>query len=248
MATGDTELAVRVAVIQVLGAIDERSLLEEDEREKLCLLVFDEEAKVRKAVGQFVKAVWDEAVDERLSIKKKPSEKDKERTGIKVFGSLLVKWGKVLDKATVDGRVDADGADKESLSSGEGNSRARNPQVVSLMGSVQKGRTALAVEALWHEVESVRDWELLLDVLLLDHSAGGEEGTGPTQGRKTHVKQAVERSAVDDVWRLEEVEETLLLEALLAALIKVRAEVGGAKKVGMVQLVSRPSTECSGLF
>jgi cohesin complex subunit SA-1/2 len=239
MATGDTELAVRVAVIQVLAAIDEQSLLEEDEREKMCLLVFDEEAKVRKAVGRFVKGVWEEDVEERLTPKKKPSDKDKERTGIKVFGNLLVKWGRALDKTAADTRADGDGADKESLSSGEGNSRARNPQVVSLMGSTtQKGRTALAVEALWNEVDSVSDWESLLDVLLLDHSAGGEEGTGGTRGRKGHTKQVAEGSAVDDVWRLEEVEESLLLEALLATLTRARAEVVGAKKVSAVKPVS----------
>jgi cohesin complex subunit SA-1/2 len=243
MAIGDTELAVRVAVIQVLGAIDEQSLLEEDEREKMCLLVFDEEAKVRKAVGRFVKGVWDEGVEERLTVKKKPSEKDKERTGIKVFGSLLVKWGKALDKAAADSRADGDGADKESLSSGEGSSRVRNPQVVSLMGSTQKGRTALAVEALWNEVDPVSDWESLLDVLLLDHSAGGEEGTGGSRGRKGHTKQAAEGSVVEDVWRLEEEEESLLLEALLATLTRARAEVVGAKKVGAVKPVSLMSTD-----
>jgi cohesin complex subunit SA-1/2 len=44
MATGNTELVVRVAVIQVLETIDGHSLLEDEEREKLC---FDEEPKVR---------------------------------------------------------------------------------------------------------------------------------------------------------------------------------------------------------
>ena len=37
--------------------------------------------------------VWEEEVDEKLS----PSEKDKEREGIKVLAELLVKWGKALD-------------------------------------------------------------------------------------------------------------------------------------------------------
>jgi cohesin complex subunit SA-1/2 len=41
---------------------------------------------------------------------------------------------------------------------------------------------------------------------------------------------------VDDVWRLEEVEESLLLEALLAALTRARAEVAGAKKVSVFSM------------
>jgi cohesin complex subunit SA-1/2 len=217
--------------------------LEEDEREKMCLLVFDEEAKVRKAVAKFVKGVWDEGVNERLAMKNKPNEKDKERTGIKVFGSLLVKWGKALDKAAADVQADGDGADKESLSSGEGSARVKNPQVVSLMCSTQKGRTALAVEALWNEVDPVSEWESLLDVLLLDHSAGGEERTEETRGRKGRTKQTVEESTVDDIWRLEEIEESLLLEALLAALTRARAEVVSAKKVGTLKPLSHISID-----
>ena len=41
MATSDIEISVRIAVIQVLSAIDDASLLEDDERDKLCLLIFD---------------------------------------------------------------------------------------------------------------------------------------------------------------------------------------------------------------
>lgn len=233
MATGDTELSVRVAVIQVLGAINEQSLLDDDERESLCLLVFDEEPKVRKAVSQFVKGVWEESVKERL-VGRKASEKDEERAGVKMLGSLLVKWGKALDRTAADVQGDVDGADKESLSSGEGSSRiSKNAQVVSLMGSTKKGRIALAVEALWTEVDPVSDWESLLDHLLLDHSATEEEGAENSSGRKGRPKKAVNESLVDEIWRLEEVEETVLLECLLATLTKARAEAGSSKKVSV---------------
>ncbi|KAF7978768.1 hypothetical protein HWV62_44804 [Athelia sp. TMB] len=227
MATGDTELAVRVAVIQVLGAIDEHSLLEEDEREKLCLLIFDEEVKVRKAVSQFVKGVWEESVETRL-LGKKATEKDKERAGVKVLAALLVKWGKALDKAA---EADDEAAESQSLSSGEGSSQLqKHAQVVSLMGSAQKGRTALAVDALWSEVDAVSDWDSLLDILLLDHSAVGEEATSTGRGRGGRAKQPVDDSVVNDIWRLDEVEESLLLETLLAALSRARAEAASAKK------------------
>lgn len=227
MATGDTELAVRVAVIQVLGAIDEHSLLEEDEREKLCLLIFDEEVKVRKAVSQFVKGVWEESVETRL-LGKKSTEKDKERAGVKGLATLLVKWGKALDKAEFDDEV----VDNQSLSSGEGSSRPqKHSQVISLIGPSQKGRTALAVDALWSEVDAVSDWNSLLDILLLDHSAVSDEGTSSGRGRGGRTKQPVEESAVNDIWRLEEEEESLLLETLIAALSRARAEATGAKKV-----------------
>lgn len=234
MATSDTELPVRVAVIQVLGAINEQSLLEDEERESLCLLVFDEEAKVRKAVSQFVKGVWEDSVKERL-VGRKANQKDEERTGVKVFGTLLVKWGKALDNATADAQADADGADKESLSSGEGSSRvAKNAQVVSLMSSNQKSRTALAVDALWNEVEPVSDWESLLDLLQLDHSAGGEDGAEGNRSRRGRPKKVVDDSVVDEAWRLEEVEESLLLECLLAALTRAKHQAVGAKKASFL--------------
>ena len=101
--------------------------------------------------------------------------------------------------------------------------------MVTLVGPDQKGRTALAVEALWEEVDPVRDWETILDVLLLDHSAAGEEGATPNAKRRG--KRPADDTGVDEVWRLEEVEEGVLLEVLLAALRRTIAEVAGSKKV-----------------
>lgn len=174
MAMGDTELAVRVAVVQVLQAIDEHGLLEDEQRERLCLLVFDEEPKMRKAVSAFVRGVWQESVEERL-VGKRPSVVDKKRAGIKSLAMLLVQWGRALDKGkgSQDEDVDMDDDDDRS----EDSKRTRKKEVVNLLGMESKGRTALAVEALWDDVEPVTDWETLLSVLLLDHSAPGEDST-----------------------------------------------------------------------
>ena len=51
MATSDVDLSICVAAICVLGNIEGHFPLEDKEKEKLCLLPFDEEAKVRKAVS-----------------------------------------------------------------------------------------------------------------------------------------------------------------------------------------------------
>lgn len=231
MATGDTELSVRVAVIKVLGAIDGHSLLEDEEREKLCLLVFDEEPRVRKAVSGFVRGVWSDGVDEQL-VGKKASEKDTERAGVKVLGMLLVKWGKTLDQAAASTDDQNSGVDDDSLGPREGGSRAKFvKETTSLVGLGQKGRTALAVEALWDEVDPVRSWDTLLDVLLLDHSAAGEDASQPSRGPKSKGKAAAGTSLVDEAWRLDEVEESILLEVFVAALRRAKAEAAGAKKV-----------------
>lgn len=228
MAVGDTELTIRVAVVQVLRAIDSHGLLEDDQREQLCLLLFDEEARVRKAVSGFVKGVWEESVEERM-VGKTLGDKEKKYVGIKTIGSLLVRWGRALDKSATDGDSDDDG---DVL--GEGSSkRARAREMISLLGSNQRGRTALAVEALWDEVEPMSGWQTLLDMLLLDHSATGE---GASQGRsgRTRGKRTVADSTIDEAWRLEEVEEAVLLEMLVAALAKAKADVVGSKKVRLI--------------
>ncbi|CCM03065.1 uncharacterized protein FIBRA_05185 [Fibroporia radiculosa] len=219
MAVGDTELPVRVAVVQVLQAIDGHGLLEDEQRERLCLLLFDEEARVRKAVGGFVRGVWEECVEERL-VGKKPNSRDRQRIQFKALGILLVKWGRALDKAASD--VDSED-DENDL--GEGPSkRTKLQEVTTLLGSERKGRVPLAVEALWDELEPLRDWDKLLDMLLLDHSAGGEDSS--TGGQDSGIGG----TGIDEAWRLEESEEAVLLEMLIAVLRKARADVVGAKK------------------
>lgn len=236
MAVGDTELSVRVAVAQVLHAIDDHSLLEDEQRERLCLLVFDEEAKMRRAVSGFVKGAWRESLDERL-LGKKPSPQDKKRAGVKAFAMLLVQWGRILDRGQ-DERETEDAIDEErDGDQSEGSREGRRREVVSLIGSDPKGRTALAVEALWDEIEPVSDWVCLLDLLQLDHSTPDEED--PSQAQATRQGKSGNVANVDEIWRLEEVEEGILLEVLLAALRKMRAGGSSNKKVGWDALVSK---------
>ncbi|KAG6851858.1 hypothetical protein C0991_005465 [Blastosporella zonata] len=231
MATSDTEISIRVAVIQVLGAIDGYSLLEDEEREKLCLLLFDEEAKVRKAVSQFVKGVWEEALDDRLVGKDKPSDEDRQRAGLKALAVLMVKWCKTLDKLIGDDEEDEDDADGEDDATARSNKRK---EVAALIAMDHKGRIALAVEALWDEVDSVRDWESLLDLLLLDHSATTEDDASqdpsrPSRGQP-NGKASTPDSVVDEAWRLDDLQESMLLEVLVTSLRRAKAEATGGKK------------------
>lgn len=242
MATSDTEIAIRVAVIQVLGAIDRHSLLEDEEREKLCLLLFDEEARVRKAVSQFVRGVWEEAVDERLVGKNKLSDEDHQRAGFKALAVLLVKWCKTLDKMIGDEDDDVNEADGEDVTTTTQPRKRR--EVAALVAMDHKGRTALAIEALWEEVDAVREWEALLDLLLLDHSAAeGAESQEPEQGSskrsrgRPNGKVSTPDSVVDEAWRLDDLEESMLLEVLVTSLRRAKAEAAGGKKVSNVVMI-----------
>ncbi|KAF9224974.1 hypothetical protein BS17DRAFT_779369 [Gyrodon lividus] len=224
MAGGDTELSVRTAVIGVLSAIDAHALLEDEERERMCLLVFDAETRVRKAVAGFVAGVWEELAEERVAVvagrnKNKAGEKGKARSGVKALAMLLVKWGKTLDRAS-------EVVEEESVLSGEGGGGpGGHMHPPSVVGVDPRGRIALAVEALWDEVEVVSDWEGILDVLLLDHSAGRDEDM---DGSDSLVESA--KNLVDPAWRLSEVEESVLLEVLIASLRRAKVVSASGKK------------------
>ncbi|KAJ3515607.1 hypothetical protein NLJ89_g1655 [Agrocybe chaxingu] len=214
MATSDIDLSIRVATIQVLADIEGHFTLEDEEKERLCLLLFDEEPKVRRAVSSFVHGVWEEEVTARLNTQEKPSDKDKQRIGVKALAVLLVKWGKALDALSGDTEESemGDAAEEDAVN---GRPRAnRRREVIALVGAEGQGRVALAVESLWEGLEPVSDWEGLLELLLLDHSASEEDND----------------FVVDEAWRLEEVEESTLLEVLVAAIRTAKAESVGGKK------------------
>ncbi|KAI6015155.1 hypothetical protein F5J12DRAFT_519559 [Pisolithus orientalis] len=225
IAGGDTELGVRTAVISVLSAIDGHGLLEDEERERVCLLVFDTEARVRRAIAVFVAGVWAELVEERMAAttskgKSKASDKVKARVGVKVLAMLLVKWGKALDRTS-------ESMEEESVLSGESGVVTRQRVHPPYMtGADPRSRIALAVEALWGEVDAVGDWEEILEVLLLDHSAGGKDDD--IDGPDSLVESA--SNTVDPSWRLEEVEESVLLEVLVASLRRAKAVAASGKK------------------
>ncbi|KAI0301249.1 hypothetical protein BC826DRAFT_1155978 [Russula brevipes] len=231
MATRDTELPVRVAVIGVLGAIDAHQLLEDEQREELCMLVFDEDAKVRKAVSEFVKGVWTEIVEEQLA-GGKVSKQERTRAGIKALGKLLVRLARPLGKKAVVAEDEEEFLNEVTPSP----TLRRVRQVAALVGTEQRGRIALAVEALWDDIESVSDWETLLEVLLLDHSAGSGV-IQETRGRSRSNKGSTDSTA-GEAWRLEEVEEAVLLEVFVASLGKAKASAAAAKKVEEDTVVS----------
>jgi len=225
MATRDTELAVRVAVIGILGAIDAHQLLEDDQREELCMLVFDEDAKVRKAVSEFVRGVWAETVEEVLG-SGKAGKQERTRAGIKALGRLLVRLSKPLgEKAAI-------AEDDEDPFNGAASSSAlrRVREVAALVGAEQRGRIALAVEALWEDVEPVSDWNSLLDILLMDHTANAEGGD-EARGRRLKGHRTSSDTVAGGAWRLEEVEEAVLLEVFVASVRKAKASAASAKKV-----------------
>ena len=231
MATNDTELSIRVTVIQVLSSIERHGLLEDDQRSTLCLLTFDAEVKVRRAVSTFVNGVWEEATNQRLVAKRKADDTEKSWAGLKALAQLLVEWGRILDKKVMENADD--NADGDSSSQGDSSS-ALHKDISMVLSSQQKSRISLAVEALWDEIPVIGEWEVMLDLLHLDHSASDDldnDGSPVSAARRKKSKKSSD-ALVDEAWRLEEVEETVLLEVLVASLKKTEVDAASdAKRV-----------------
>ncbi|KAH7106865.1 hypothetical protein BKA62DRAFT_631828 [Auriculariales sp. MPI-PUGE-AT-0066] len=219
MAVGDADMAIRVASIQVLSIIDQHALLEDEQRERLCVLVFDTDARVRKAISVFVKGIWNEDVESRMS-GHKTTDKIKSRAGVKALAALLVSWQASVPKP---GRRSG-GGDGDDDTGDDAGSETHPPSknVAVLVQPLQKGRLAFAVDGLYDEIEAMSDWEALLELLLLDHSAEGDNGSGTAPRRKKNAK-AVEET-VEAAWRLDEAEEGVILEVFVASLRKAIAD------------------------
>lgn len=222
MACRDTDLSIRVATIGMLNNIEQ---LEDDERDKICLLVFDGDAKVRRAVSGFVKAVWEESVEERMA-GLGSDEVTRQRVGMKSLARLLVNWTQILDM----------GEDNESQSQSEVAQKTKDIRWL-VYGTPTESRIAMIVDALIDEVDAISEWHPLLDNLLLDHSSVQLE-TDRRRGKKGKAtKEPSESSedAVDDAWRLDEQEESTMLEVLVASLTRLcgtlHSGVSSAKKV-----------------
>ncbi|CAK5263770.1 unnamed protein product, partial [Mycena citricolor] len=219
MAARDAEPAVRVAVLGVLEQLG-ATALEDDEREQVALCVFDIEPKVRRAVGGFVRTCWEEALEERLiGHQGKVTDDEKAKAGVKAFGSVLVRWGRRLD-ADENGELDGSQAESDSGESRPGRISKAPGHLSGTSAEDRMGRAGIIVEALWDEVDVVRDWEAVLDVLLLDHSSAGD-GSAPRKGKangKSAASKRTDDSVIDEAWRLDEDEETVLLEVFVACL------------------------------
>lgn len=236
MATGELDLSVRVQSIQVLRQIENHGLLDDEQRDEIAKLVFETERRVRHAAADFFGALLKEEVEKReteleagqTTPKGKKGERavatlgDQEQLQLKCLAELLVKYGRALDGLSDEGSDDEE--EEDTLAS------RRNVDVVEV--KTHRGRVAFAVEALWDEVDAVRDWQSIMDFLLLDHSAeASNEDTPQAKGRKGKSKATEDDSSeVLEVCRLNEAEETLLVEVLVASLTKVTGSATATTK------------------
>lgn len=163
----DVDTNVRIHALKALALLDKTGVLQDeddDQRNRVVRVVFDQEPRVRRAVGEFVKGLLAEKVEGLESTwsavkgtKKKRGSKISERDmrtylGWKALSTMLVETYHELDSREA------------------GTSTAPTVPV-----SVSMGRATAAVEALRGSIEGLSDWHELVDYLLLDHSTGDQD-------------------------------------------------------------------------
>lgn len=176
MTLRDVDTAVRTNAVAVITAIERSGILNDDDnadekRVRVARLIYDTEPRVRKAVGGFVHAMWEEKVEELgrdvealKGARKKRADKVAEddmqsRLKWKALASILVETSHSLDEQEQDPSTS-------------------KSQILPLEGVGRDSlltRATAAVESLQPEIDELQDWEALVEYLLLDHSASDEE-------------------------------------------------------------------------
>lgn len=102
----------------------------------------------------------------------------------------------------------------------KGNGAASTAQLTAILQGQNKDRMSLAVETLYFEVDIVRNWNSLLNYLLLDHSTA--QKTHATAGSEARAEAAPLQNQVHALCRLEDAEETVLLSVFVSAVKTTR--------------------------
>lgn len=227
MATKDIDLPTRLAVIHLLRTIDDQGLLEDEQREQLCLLVFGTEVRIRRAVGVFVNSVWTEAVEGKL-MGRRDLEKETPRAQAKALAELLVKWSKMVDEESE--QITEETQTQPQTQDDPAKEHTKLVLDDPTLAIARRDRISLAVESLWDDIDIIRDWQSLLQLLLLDHSTEREAAVTHPKKRRVSKAKATD-GTTGDAWRLEEHEEAVLLQVLLGALRRAFEDSKTKKKV-----------------
>jgi cohesin complex subunit SA-1/2 len=221
MATHDAETNVRAAAVDLLDILREAGFLEPDDIDSVGKLIFDSDAKVRKAVVGFfaenVNAAYEATVEdmggeETLNEALAPPDEEAEE-----YHNPRLEWLKL--KCLVDQLLSYDEDERELPSQIQ---RMSPGTELGLVAAGVESRRSLAAQALYDAIPEIRSWEVLAGYLLYDHSQ-------TVQNAETEDPEALLRQTC----QLEERHETVLLD-ILNAVVRIRlqrlAEVHKDKK------------------
>ncbi|KAF9917949.1 hypothetical protein FBU30_000451 [Linnemannia zychae] len=204
MAIGESDTSARLGAIKVATLVHRHGQLEEEDQVKLSALIFGANTKVRKGMAKFVKArVWEDEVEGRMaageiviSSSKDSTELKKDWIELKSLACFLIKVGKIVEEQSDTNAQNNSETDKTGT---------------RLFEETKVGRIALAVEALWSEIESLKNWKSIAEYLTEDHS------TAPVTTSSSRRNSLAPKS-LEEIYSLDEEEENVLLEILVASL------------------------------
>lgn len=163
----DVDVNVRINALKALALLDKTGVLQDEDdeqRQQVVRVVFDQEPRVRRAVGDYVKGLLDEAV-ENLEGSWSSARPSKKKRAAKISENDMedyLKW-KAFATMLVDTYHELDIA-KQS-----------EPGTSTNTITATMGRATAAVEALRNQIPGLAEWRGLVDYLLLDHSTAGED-------------------------------------------------------------------------
>lgn len=264
MALSDAESSIRVEAIQRLRQIDKHALLDDEQRDEIAGLIFDAEARIRRAAAVFFDNMLKESVDDkrgdyegsrRQENEDQHSNEERENTlQWKCLAEMLVNLNTQLDAKIASQlqelavpEVDDAGDDMEDTGTAEsaftrynsnrdrtdaklrkGKGPVSASQITAILQGQNKDRMSLAVETLHFEIEIIRNWQSLLDYLLLDHSAAQNGVTQNQASASTSAAPSVDapattsRQQVDATCRLTDAEESILLSVFVSSVKTTR--------------------------
>tara|TARA_R110002003_G_scaffold137_5_gene12636 strand:- start:15255 stop:17996 length:2742 start_codon:yes stop_codon:yes gene_type:complete len=212
IATHDAENHVRATAVDLLEILREAGFLEPDDIDSVGKLIFDSDAKVRKAVVGFfaenVNAAYEAIVEEMggedaLNEALAPSDEEEEE-----YHNPRLEWLKL--KCLVEQLLAyaEDGVELPSQIQRIVPSGAE----IGLVEAGVESRFSLAAQALYDAIPEIQSWEVLAGYLLYDHSQPTRNGA--SDDAETMLRQNSQ---------LEEKHETVLLD-ILNAVVRLRLQ------------------------
>ncbi|KAL4871049.1 hypothetical protein BDV12DRAFT_36904 [Aspergillus spectabilis] len=202
IATQDSDIGMRTMAIGLLDMIRDAGLIEPADVDTVGRLIFDSEARVRKASGPFfvanVQDVYDSTVEEAVDeINELFGDEDEDD-----FESPKRAWIKFKCLADILQAYDT----PEEESAPEQSIRSRD----ALPGISMDSRFVLATEAIYPHFSELTNWQSLAGYLLFDHSQISDDSNDDdTTG------------GVKKLYQMQEGQEVILLEVLCCA-VKLR--------------------------
>ncbi|KAK8100903.1 Cohesin subunit psc3 [Apiospora kogelbergensis] len=215
MATTDADIGVRVAAIAVVDTLRSSGMLEPEEVDAICKLLFDTEVRIRKAVVPFFDALVKEFIDNKVdeiggsdAIDDVFGDEDEENMeslrkdwiNIKALAENLAVYNSQLDEEQDEIRHGLDVA----------------ADVVN--ANVPETRIALATQALYEKMTEINNWQVLAGYLLFDHTTSSRSKKAKTNSVEAAIRKAVAPTSA---------EEAILLEVLATAVRESLVQSGG---------------------